>query len=171
MFRVKVIPFLCGVVLSIAPLCAQSAGGHDAEFLKMAAEADMTTAHLGQMAADRAADDKVKNLGKTLVQDETSDYEHLTQLASKTGQTIPKAIGHQDNRQIAQLDHYKGKIFDHEFLNQETVEHRKLMKAFEAEATHGQNPDIKAYANKALPLIQSHLHDTENLMKPALHKG
>ena len=138
---------------------------NDAEFIKMAAEADMTTAHLGRDAQDRGATDKVKDFGKTLVLDHTTDYQSLTQLAATTGETIPKAIDNRDDRSIASLDHYKGKTFDRAFLNHESVEHEKLIQAFKTEAEHGQNSAIKAYATKALPVIERHLHDAQDLLK------
>jgi putative membrane protein len=134
----------------------------------MAAEADMTIAHIGKEAEDRGATDKIKDFGKTLVQDHTSDYESLTALASKTGDAIPKGIDRGDYRTVASMDHYKGKMFDHAFLASESAEHQKLIHAFKEEATHGSNPAIKAYATKALPTIEKHLHDAQDLLKQSI---
>jgi putative membrane protein len=138
---------------------------NDAAFLSMAAQADMTTAHIGQEAEDRAAEGKVKDFAKTLAQDHTSDYQSLTELAGKLGETIPKAIDSRNDRAIAALDHYKGKTYDHMFLTHESTEHEKLVSAFRLEAEKGQNPAIKAYASKALPVIERHLHDAQDLLK------
>jgi putative membrane protein len=137
----------------------------DAAFLAMAAEADMTLAHIGQMAEDRAANTKLKNFGETLVQDHTGDYQSLSILAGKMGDTIPKAIDKINTREITGLDRYHGKSFDHAFLLRESAVHQKLAAAFRREAEHGSNPDIKAYATKALPTIERHLHETQDLMK------
>ena len=137
----------------------------DAAFLTMAAQADMVEAHIGKMAEDRAATDKVKDFGKTLVQDHTSDYDALTALSTKTGDPIPKAIDKENDHAIATLDQYKGKQFDRTFLMRQSAEHQKLIKAFKEEAEHGSNPDIKAYANKALATIERHLHDAQDLLK------
>jgi putative membrane protein len=131
----------------------------------MAAEADMTTAHLGQMAESRAASDGVKDFGKKLVQDHTNDYTELSQLAAKLGDSIPKGIDSVDNREIAKLDRYKGAAFDRAFLAHETVEHQRLVSAFKQEAEHGNDPAVKAYAGKVLPVIESHLHDGQDLLK------
>ncbi|MGA8594169.1 MAG: DUF4142 domain-containing protein [Bryobacteraceae bacterium] len=143
----------------------------DTEFLKMAAEADMTTTHIGKMAEDRAATTEIKDFGKKLAQDHTSDYQQITELAAKTGAEIPKGIDRLDDRRIASLDKLKGKAFDRTFLTQETTEHERLVNAFKQEAEHGNNPDIKDYASKALPVIQGHLHDAQDLLKPKAHKA
>jgi len=140
----------------------------DEAFLSMAAEADMTIAHIGKEAQDRGATEKIKDFGKTLVQDHTSDYESLTALAAKTGDAIPKGIDRVDDRTIAAIDRYKGKTFDHAFLTNESAEHQKLIRAFKEEAMHGSNPAIKAYATKALPTIEKHLHDAQDLLKQSI---
>lgn len=158
---------LCGAALFTATGWTQSAkvDKSDQDFLKMAAEADMTTVHLGKMAEDRGATPSVKDFGKTIVQDHTNDYHQVAELAAKTGETIPKDIDTTDNREISHLEKYKTKTFDREFLLHETSKHEQLAKAFKQEAEHGTNPEIKAYANKALPVIEEHLHRAEDLLK------
>jgi putative membrane protein len=131
----------------------------------MAAEADMTLAHLGQMAENRAATEKVKDFAKAVVQDHTNDYWQLTGVAAQAGDTIPKAIHGQDERIIAALGRSKGKSFDRDFLNRQSAEHERLISAFRLEAEHGSNPTIKDYARKALPTIERHLHDAQDLLK------
>src|SRR6185437_4043521 len=90
----------------VAPLLGQAAVAHkgDAEFLKMAAEADMATTHIGKMAEDRATTHETKGFGKKLAQEHTSDYRDLSELATKIGESLPKGIDKQDNRQIAILE-------------------------------------------------------------------
>jgi putative membrane protein len=143
----------------------------DREFLQMAAEEDMTAANLGKLAEERAAETGVKDFGKTLVRDHTDDYRRLCALATKIGQPIPKGIDRHDNREIDHLDAYKSKVFDREFLLHETLEHQKLIATFQREAEHSGNPEIKAYASKALPVIEAHLHEAQDLLKPARHSA
>lgn len=159
-------------ILGLTGICAASlwaqAGNlskSDASFLQMAAEADMTSAHLGQDAEGHAANDQVKDFGKKLTTDHTNDYQQLSELATKTGEAIPKGIDKQNDHEITSLDRVKGKTFDHAFLTHEVTEHERLVRAFRQEAEHGTNPDVKAYANKALPTIEQHLHDAQNLLK------
>jgi putative membrane protein len=167
MFQKAVTSLLCGSALCALPMILNAAtvSKQDTAFMKMAAEADMLCAHLGQMAENSASNTAVKDLGRKLVQDHTMNYEELTELASKTGETIPKAIEKRDDREIAALGRDKGKTFDRAFLNHEVADHEKLAKVFKEEAEHGQNPEIKAFANKSLPTIESHLHEAEDLVK------
>ncbi len=173
MFTRMILSALGAAAVAAMPLSLRAAdvSKGDAEFLKMAAEADMTTTHIGKMAEDRAATTEIKDFGKKLAQDHMSDYQQITELAAKTGAEVPKGIDKLDDRQIASLDKLKGKAFDRTFLTQETTEHERLVKAFKQEAEHGDNPEIKDYANKALPVIQGHLHDVQDLLKPKAHKA
>ena len=173
MFNKAALSFLGVAALCALPLRAQTAAPHkrDGDFLKVAAEADMTTTHLGKMAEDKASASEVKDFGRKLVLDHTSDYQQLSELAVKTGQTVPKAIDKEDNRRIASIEKYEGKAFDRAFVTAQVAEHEKLVKAFKDEAAHGDNSDIKAYANKTLPTIEGHLHDVQDLLKTKSHKG
>jgi predicted outer membrane protein len=134
-------------VLAVGCLAAHSKARttlpSDAAFLAMAAQADMTIAHIGQMAEDRA----------------------LTGLAAKGGDTIPKAINERNERTIASLDRSRGKAFDRAFLLNQSAEHERLIGTFKLEAEHGSNPAIKEYARKALPTMEQHLHDAQDLLQ------
>jgi putative membrane protein len=173
MFTKLALSILGGAALCAAPSFAQAtapAGKGDAEFLKMAAEADMTTTHIGRMAEERATADAVRDFSKKLVQDYTSDYNQVCELAAKTGNNVPKAIDKQDDREITTLDKHKGKAFDRAFLAEESTGNEKLIKAFQQEAEHGDNPDIKAYANRTLPILEGNLHEAQDLLKTKVHK-
>jgi putative membrane protein len=139
--------------------------GSDGSFVVMAAQADMMIAHLGKDAEGRGASESVKQFGKSLVQDHTTEYQELTVAAAKAQDVIPKGLDRQDIRTINALNCYSGKAFDHAFLTGQATEHERLVRAFKQEAEHGSNADLKAYANKALPVIEKHLHDAEDLLK------
>jgi len=137
----------------------------DLAFLAIAAQADMTIVHISKMAQDHAVSSKLKDFANTLVQEHSSDYQQVAELAADAGEAVPKGIDRQNDRVIAELDRSKGKTFDHAFLVRQLTEHEKLVSMFEREAKHGSNPAVKAYASKALPTIERHLHDAQDLLK------
>ena len=65
-----------------------------------------------------------------------------------------------------QLVHLKGNNFDRQFVQDEIAGHRRAIAAFKREAEHGQDADVKAYANKMIPVLEKHLHMAEELAKP-----
>jgi putative membrane protein len=152
------------VLLSVPVLLQAGAlSKTDIQFMNMAARANMKEAHLGQMAEAQARQQGVKDFGQKLSQDHTSAYEGLTVLASKTGESIPKAI--KPDKTISSLTHLKGSNFDRAFLMDEVQSHKTVIAAFKNEAEHGENPDVKAWAKAVIPTLEEHLQAAENLSK------
>ena len=146
--------------------CAASLTSADQQFMTEAARTDMIEAHEGQMAQNQASRADVKTFGGTLVRDHTNSYAQLTVLAAKDGVTIPKGINSAKDRTIEQLVHLKGDRFDRQFVRDEVAAHRHAIAVFKREAEHGQNPDVKAYAQKMIPVLENHLRLAEACAKP-----
>jgi putative membrane protein len=150
---------------------AQTASNADKAFMRMAAQADMTEAHLGQMAESQASQSQVKDFGQKLTHDHTDAYEQLAALAAKTGSAIPKGIDIRKMSAVEQLMKLKGTQFDRVFVQDEIRGHQKALAEFKREAQHGQDPDVKAYASKMIPVLEDHLHEAQALAKPAKRRS
>jgi putative membrane protein len=161
-----VLAMLCaGAFCAVASAQTGNLSAADRNFMKTAAEVNMTEAHLGQMAQERASDEGVKSFGQTLVQDHTRAYEELTALATKTGESIPKGIDVRRDHAIEGLARDKGAGFDRSFVRHEVQDHQRTIAEFKREAEKGQNADVKAYAQKMIPALEEHLHKAEGLEK------
>lgn len=155
---------VCAVLLGVPMLLpAFGLSKTDAQFMKKAAEANMTEAHLGQMAEAQASQQSVKDFGQTLSKDHTSAYESLTILANKMGEAIPKAIGR--DQTIERLMHLKGSAFDRAFSQDEVQSHKGAIALFKNEAEHGENADVKAWAKSMIPTLEGHLQTAESIAK------
>jgi putative membrane protein len=139
----------------------------DKDFMIMAARADMTEAHEGQVFENRTDRADIKAFAKTLDQDHTKAYEELTELASKTGVSIPKGIDVAKDPAFEHLVHLKGERFDHAFAADEVAAHRHAIAMFKREAEHGKDAEVKAYAAKMVPVLEKHLRLAEEIAKPA----
>jgi predicted outer membrane protein len=67
---------------------------------------------------------------------------------------------------VEQLMKLKGKRFDHQFVQAEIRDHEKAIADFKRESQHGQDPDVKAYASKMIPILEGHLRQAKALAKP-----
>ena len=135
----------------------------------MVATTDMTEAHEGQVAENRANRADVKDFAKTLVQDHTDSYQHLTELAAKCGISIPTGINVGRNPEIQQLARLKGERFDLQFDKDEIMDHQRAIAVFKREAAHGQDADVKAFATKMIPVLEKHLNQAEQCAKQGKH--
>ena len=57
----------------------------------------------------------------------------------------------------------EGAQFDREFLSYQVMHHEKDTAAFSVQAKEGQDPDLKAFAAKQLPILQGHLQQARTL--------
>jgi putative membrane protein len=156
--------FLVTAAFGIASAAALSPA--DRQFLNTAARTDMTEAHEGQMAQDQASRNDVKEFAKTLVQDHTDSYHQLSELAAKTGATIPKGINTAKVPGIMSLVHLKGAGFDRQFIRDEIAAHRHAIAVFQQEAKQAKDPAVRDYASKMIPILEKHLHLAEDCAKP-----
>jgi len=143
---------------------AASLNQTDKSFMMTAARIDMTEAHKGQMAETQAARTDVKDFARTLVQDHTRSFEHLSALAAKEGVKIPRGISG-NSPGIAPLVHLTGGRFDRQFAREEVSADRQALAVFERESEHGRDADVKAYANSTIPALENDLRLAQQCAK------
>jgi putative membrane protein len=167
----KTIPaIVCCLALTCLTASAQSdhAKGKpmtDQQFLDMAAQTDMLEAHLGQMAADHAASQGVKDYAQMLVTDHTADYQQLTALAAKDGLTVPTALDAAHNKIIAPFEKLHGAAFDSRYVHAMIEGHTGAIGVYTKESSDAASADVKAYAGATIPTLQKHLDGAKDLAK------
>jgi putative membrane protein len=162
-----------GGLPAIAQQKMASAAMTDQQFLNFAALTDMTEAHLGELAANQAASQDVKDFAQMLVTDHTADYKQVGTIATKAGLTVPKGLDAQHEKMVGPFEKLKGAAFDHRFAHEMVLGHTKAIAEYKREATDAQNPDVKAYASQTLPTLEKHLEGAKDLgkKKPAAKHG
>ena len=157
-----------GCALLGVPAVAQNTAATattDQAFVDLAAQTDMTEAHVGQMAAEQASSSAVKDYAQMLVTDHTKDYDQLTAAATKAGLNVPKGLDAKQQKMIAPMEKLKGAAFDRRFEHDMVSGHETAIAAYDKESRDGQNADIKAYAKQALPVLEKHKTDAQDLLK------
>jgi putative membrane protein len=158
-------------IFAVAGSAFAALSSADKQFMVMAARTNMIEAHEGQIAEQKANQSDVKDFAKTLAQDHTDAYGHLSQLAEKTGVSIPKGINAAKDREIEQLDHLKGASFDRQFTRDEVADHRQALAAFKRESEHGKDAQVKAYATSMIPVLEKHLQLAQECAKSSTKHG
>ena len=149
----------------LAVLAQAGAGMTDQDFVNLAAQTDMTEAHLGQLAQEQGASQAVKDLGQMLAMDHTADYSQLSMIATKAGLMVPKGIDAKHVKMIAPFEKLKGKMFDRRYAQTMVKGHQEAIAAYKKEASDGQNAHIKAYAQQTLPTLEKHLKAAQDAEK------
>ena len=166
MKKMMIAVFGCAALSFPAP--AQNTGSaatSDQAFVDMAAQTDMTEAHLGQMAADQAQSQGVKDYAQMLVTDHTADYTKLSAVAGKAGLTVPKGLDAKHEKMAASFAKLHGKAFDQKYIHEMVAGHEAAIAAYNKESRDGQNADLKGYATETLPTLEKHEAGAKALMK------
>jgi putative membrane protein len=56
-----------------------------------------------------------------------------------------------------------GKSFDKSYIKSQVSAHKTAIETFQREAEQGQDPELKAFAQKTLPTLKEHLELANNL--------
>ena|SRR3569833_2956121 len=135
------------------------------QFVDAAAQTDMTEAHLGQLAADQAGSQAVKDYAQMLVTDHTADYNQITAVATKAGLTVPKGLDATHDKMAVSFHKLKGAAFDRKYAHEMVLGHEAAIAAYKKESEEGTNADLKAYATQTLPTLEKHLNSAKDLTK------
>jgi len=133
------------------------------DFVSFAAMSDMFEIQTGQMAADQGGSDAVKQFGQMLVKDHGNSGKELMDLAKAAGiDAQPPAALDERHQVIADsLKDAKGSGFDKAFAQTQVDAHKEGIALFEAYAKNGDNEQLKAFAQKGLPILQKHLETAQ----------
>lgn len=140
----------------------------DQKFVTAAAADGALEVELGRLASQRAASDDVRRFGSRMLEDHSKAGDELRQLAGSKGLRLPAALGPKERAQVSRLGAVAGASFDREYVKLMLKEHKKAVSMFQKQAGQGHDPEVRAFAARMLPALQTHLsmiQDISNQMK------
>jgi putative membrane protein len=142
--------------------------GADHHFVTDAAVGGMAEVELGKVAAEKAANADVKQFGQRMADDHGKANDELKSLAQSKQITLPSAIDAKHKATIDQLSKLSGEAFDRAYVQEMLKDHQKDVAAFRAESKSGKDPEVKAWADKTLPILEDHLKMVQDLNRTAV---
>lgn len=142
---------------------ADTSGGADKTFVLDAASGGLMEVELGKMAVANASSAKVKEFGRMMVADHTKANAELKAVAGKKNITIPATPAEKQQKNIDDMKSKKGADFDKAYVQLMVDDHKEDVSKFQDEAKGGNDPDIKAFASKTLPVLNKHLEHVNML--------
>jgi len=117
----------------------------------------MLEVQLGNLAAQKASSDEVKQFGERMATDHSQLGQKLQQLASNLNVTLPQDLKPEQQAIVSRFEKLTGKAFDRDFMKEVISGHVKAISEFERAASQATNPDIKQFVSEALPTLREHL--------------
>jgi len=144
-------------VASAAEHAGAKAKHPDKHFLKEAAQGGQAEVTLGQLAVKQAASEDVKKFGQHMVDDHGKANDELKNLAASENETLPTKLDEKAQATRKRLSHLSGAEFDRAYMEEMVKGHKKTVAAFEHEAQHGKDENLKNWATQTLPTLKEHL--------------
>lgn len=137
----------------------------DRKFIEEAASSGMFEVQVAQLAASKATDPGVKSFAGMLVDHHRAANNELVNLANAKGVELPAAPKRALRRDIEKLGKKKnGDEFDREFVRSVGIKaHEKDIKLFQKARKDVKDPELKAFVDKTLPVLQEHLAAAQKL--------
>lgn len=136
------------------------------DFLTEAASGGMMEVELGKLAQEKAQNARVKDFGAMMVKDHSAANDELKQLAMSKNVSLPDAPLSQHQDKIDKLKEKSGADFDKEYIDMMVSDHKEDIDEFEDAAENNDtDADVKAFANKTLPTLKSHLQTVEQIQE------
>jgi putative membrane protein len=155
------VAFAFGAALGAVRAPAQQAD--QTNFLADAIRGNVAEAKLGQLAAERAQSQQVREYGEALRKDHTKTLEKASSLANEIGVPASSELTAHQQKQFESLQKLSGDEFDTTFLSQMVRDHQTDIAKFSAQAQSGSDPQVMAFAKETLPTLQSHLQHAQSI--------
>jgi len=156
--------FLTAGFLGLAALPAGAAlNKADQDFVEKAASGSLAEVQAAQLAQQRGSSPQIKQFANRMITDHTQASAELQQIADQENITLPTQPSAKDMAATRKLSGLNGPAFDTAYAQDMLHDHQQDVALFRKQAQSGQDPALKAFAQKTLPILQQHLQLAQGL--------
>lgn len=131
----------------------------DTHFAIAAMNGGTTEVILGRMAIKKGKSKEVKNFGAMMVKDHSKANDKLMKLIKEKNISLHLLPEKQEQELIGKLSQKSGSDFDRAYVDAMVNDHKEDVKEFTTQTKKLQDPDLKKFAIKTLPVLQNHLDE------------
>jgi putative membrane protein len=135
----------------------------DQQFLKKAADDNLVEVEMARLALQKASSQQVKSFAQTMVKDNGKARDQLEKIGSIKRVDLPKGLSAKNKATKDRLVKFSGEQFDNAFMAEMLRDHKEDVATFSRERKSAQDMDIKEFADKSLPTLESHLKQAESI--------
>ena len=137
----------------------------DRSFAQEAAMGGMAEVELGKLAQQNAQNDDVKQFGARMVQDHSDANQQLMTILTAKDFSVPQQLDEKHRRTMDKLSKMRGAEFDRAYMREMVEDHDTDVKKFRQQAAHGNDADLKGFAQKTLPVLEQHQKMAHDISK------
>jgi putative membrane protein len=138
---------------------ANKVNAQDQSFAVQASMSNRAEIELGTLAQTKASDASVKNFAQMMVAQHTTAQGELTSIAGSANLSVSltDSLGATHKSLRDSLMARTGRAFDTIYIKSQVRAHQMSLVNFQSEENGGMNQDLKNYASKYRPAVQTHL--------------
>ena len=136
---------------------------NDKDFLKKAAEKNVTEIELAKLAQERGSNETVKELGKRVLENAARTNPDLVAIAAKVNVEVPSELPRGGKKTRDKLAKLSGQEFDRAYAKTMLSDQKDDIASYSEEARSGRIPEVKDFAAKSLPALQENRKMAEEL--------
>ena len=135
------------------------------DFVEKVAMSDMYEVQAGKLAADKGQSEAIKTFAQQMVDAHTKTTEELTGIVKSKNLKVdlPTSLDAKHQKLLDDLKNASAEDFDKTYAEQQVDAHQEAVDLFKNYASHGDDADLKQFAQKTLPTIEHHLADAKKL--------
>ena len=135
----------------------------DASFITAATRGGMAEIRLAELALRNGQSPAVKAFARKLMADHGGGNQELAALAQRKEITPPEGIGAEYQGVVDDLAKLRGRAFDRAYAQAMVKDHEDDIREYQTEARDGTDADVRAFAAKAVPMLEAHLRAAQAL--------
>jgi putative membrane protein len=135
----------------------------DANFAQKAAVGGLAEVQAAKLAEQKASGPEVKQFARQMEKDHTAANQELMQIAKGKGVAAPSEPDSAHKAAERKMSQLSGAQFDQQYMQGQLADHKETVALFQKEASSGQDPQLKGFARKYLPILQHHLEMAESI--------
>jgi len=151
--------------MALAFIFACSSAKDSSKFAPTAAQGGMAEVELGKLALQHAVDPSVRQFGQRMITDHTRANAELKAIAAQKNIPLPAEMSSEQKSTMEKLSKLAGAEFDKEYMSDMVKDHETDVKDFQTQANDGNDAEIKGFAARTLPTLQSHLQMARDVAK------
>jgi putative membrane protein len=129
----------------------------DQSFATRTAEAIETDSAMGHLATEKAATNQVQGFASLMIQFRDEAKHELADIAQQQHLTLPDHPNAENQAAVEHMQTLHGQAFDNAYVETMIRAQRQNVADVRDEIQNGQNPELKAFAQKYLPILEQHL--------------
>uniref|UniRef100_UPI0040390757 DUF4142 domain-containing protein n=1 Tax=Variovorax sp. BK018 TaxID=3450241 RepID=UPI0040390757 len=136
----------------------------DQGFVTDIAQSNLAEIAAGRLAMEMSHDEQIRRFGAAMVEDHTRSQAQLQALAARKAAALPDGPDIRHRTDAIALRGLSGTAFDQRYISKAGVaDHGRALTLLQQVQREAQDPDLRAYADRTLPIMLGHLVRAQEL--------